>query len=435
MPARDPQAMAMMQAAEVRAEQTVSVLRMVLALVLAVTLLLALGGRPEGDSRFSPIDIQVAFALATLGAYFLVGLVSLLASRSRRYRPWMAWVFAALDMAFLFFNTLTTIENLGVTGNYVAAFPVAWLVPVLLVYGVLRYDPWLQVFTGVGVMAALFAAGTVAAEFRTTAAVAPEHLDRLFDAPPNIVRFAMVACAVLVLVLAVQRNRRRLLAAIEDARSRAYLTRYLPPRIAEWLTGPEAAAARAGRHQPVAVMFVDIRGFTRLAEGMDPGELSALLNRYRTHVSDTVDAHGGVVDKFIGDGALCVFGVPNPSPQDADHALACGHALLAAVADLNRRRDREPVAIGIGVHYGDVWCGTIGDDRRIEFTVLGDTVNVASRLEQATKEQMRPMLMSRAVVDALTDPGGAPPHVSLGRQVLRGRDEVVEVFAVTPPSA
>ena len=429
MAVQDTQARAMIRAAEVRAEQTVSLLRMTFAVALLGTLLIAVGHRAEGLSA-SLIEAQVVFALATLIAYFVLGVISLLVSRSRHYRPWMAWAFVSLDMVFLFANTLSSIQNLGLSGNYIAAFPAVWLVTPLLAYGVLRYDPWLQAFTGAGVLTAVFLAAVIASTFLATAEPSPEHLDRMFDAPPNIIRFTMIAITALVLIVAVLRNRRRLITAIDDARNRAYLTRYLPPRIASWVTGPDAATARAGSHRPMAILFIDIRGFTHLAEGLASDGLARLLTRFRALISATVDAHGGVVDKFIGDGALVAFGVPEPTGHEADDALACGQALLHAVAALSEEPGMPAITVGIGVHYGEVWCGTIGDDHRVEFTVLGDTVNVAARLEQATKEAAQPMLISRSTIDALAEPGRAAVCTAIGPLSLRGREEPVEAFGI-----
>ncbi len=134
---------------------------------------------------------------------------------------------------------------------------------------------------------------------------------------------------------------------------------------------------------------------------------------------EAAQAHGGMIDKFIGDGALVVFGVPDPSAQDAARAFAFADDLLRRIERWNeKRRFEPPLRIGIGIHTGEVYCGLVGDEERIEFTVLGDAVNVASRLEQATKRYGVPVLASQEAVVAA---GLAAKWREVAEEVLRGR--------------
>src|SRR4029077_12413472 len=176
----------------------------------------------------------------------------------------------------------------------------------------------------------------------------------------------------------------------------------LPAEIAGQLAESGLAALRGGRRQAVAVMFVDIRGFTRRAETMDPAATGRLLADFRRFVVATATRCEGVVDKFVGDSAMRVFGLPAPRPDDARRALTCALALLAGTPgecarDLDATGGREALELGIGLHAGDAFCGAVGDETRLEFTVLGDTVNVAARLEQETKAGGRPPVGPRRV--------------------------------------
>jgi adenylate cyclase len=132
-------------------------------------------------------------------------------------------------------------------------------------------------------------------------------------------------------------------------------------------------ALREGRRQAVAVMFVDIRGFTTLAETMDP-DTGRLLADFRRFVVATATRCDGVVDKFIGDAAMLVLGLPSPRPDDARRALTCARALLAGTPD-EWARDLEAtggngaIELGVGLHAGDAFCGAVGDETRLEFTV------------------------------------------------------------------
>ncbi|MGY2052475.1 CHASE3 domain-containing protein [Methylobacterium sp. JK268] len=199
--------------------------------------------------------------------------------------------------------------------------------------------------------------------------------------------------------------------AVREAGRRASLSRFLPEELVSRLAD-DAEGLRAGRRQRAAIVFVDLRGSTALAERLDPQALSLLLTAFRRRINRLARRHGGVVDKFIGDGALLVFGLPEPRPDDAARALAFAQDLAALIA--RRSAAWAPprgLAIGVGIHYGEVFCGIIGQAARLEFTVLGDTVNVAARLEQATKQHGVAILASEAACAA----GGAAGARSAGR--------------------
>nr|WP_281409320.1 adenylate/guanylate cyclase domain-containing protein [Microvirga terricola] len=157
---------------------------------------------------------------------------------------------------------------------------------------------------------------------------------------------------------------------------------------------------------PVTLLFVDIRASSALGEGMDPARLAIFMSSFRRRVMRAAAQHGGVIDKFIGDGALILFGVPNAGEDDTARALACGRTLLDLIERWNAKRAfNPPLRIGIGIHTGEVFCGVVGDEDRLEFTVLGETVNIASRIEQATKTAHCDLLASQEAVCAAGEEG------------------------------
>lgn len=242
-------------------------------------------------------------------------------------------------------------------------------------------------------------------------------------------RGAMFALAGGVLVLAAGRARRLLHRALTETRRRANLTRYLPQEIAEWLAEASVEELRRGHRQPVAVLFCDIRGFTERAETMDPADLGAFVTTFRACVTRVVRRHGGVIDKFIGDSAMVVFGVPRAGRRDAANALACARALLAEIDGWNGLRvtnGEGAVRVGIGLHWGVVFCGAVGDERRLEFTVLGDTVNIAARLEQLTKEAGFPLIVTGPLLDAAGE--ARDRWTALPDGPLRGRTQTVRLY-------
>jgi adenylate cyclase len=183
----------------------------------------------------------------------------------------------------------------------------------------------------------------------------------------------------------------------------------------------------------VSVLFADIVGFTAQCETMPPADAIALLREFHLRMEQTVYEFGGTLDKYLGDGVMATFGTPHPGPQDASNALACARAMLDRVDAWNaerRRQGLEAVRIGIGAHCGQVVLGDVGSDRHIEFAVIGDAVNVASRLEALTRDVGVDIVVSdRLAALALAQGGdvflaGFGPPVA---QTLRGRADQVMV--------
>lgn len=174
------------------------------------------------------------------------------------------------------------------------------------------------------------------------------------------------------------------------------LSRYLPSELVDRLAR-EGLRATRGRRTNAAILFMDMRDFTASVQTMEPDALFGFLQEYRMLISRTVEAEGGLIDKFIGDGVLAVFGAVQSSPDDALAAIRCGLALIAAIDAWNVARTRHgepPVRVGVGIHYGEIVIGAIGDEQRLEYSVVGHAVNVCSRIERLTKKYGSPLLVS-----------------------------------------
>lgn len=219
----------------------------------------------------------------------------------------------------------------------------------------------------------------------------------------------------------------------ERQRLRGMLGRYVSEEVARVITEqPEefGQALRGGR-RPVTVLFADLRGFTTWVETAEPEAFVAQLNEYFGAVVDCVLAEGGTLQKFIGDAVLAVWGDTRSAGPTEDTARAVNAALAmeAAVARLNTqwagRPDRTPMTIGIGLHHGVAMVGNVGHAQRMEFTVLGDVVNVAARLESANRQLGTTILVSETIRDLLLV---SHRCVSLGRFGLKGRRESVGLF-------
>jgi len=192
--------------------------------------------------------------------------------------------------------------------------------------------------------------------------------------------------------------------------------------------------ALGGKRVTATVMFTDIRGFTTLVEQQGPEETIELLNTWYTLMFDAIGGQGGVVNQMIGDGLMAIFGAPMPLPEAAGGApLAAVRAALdmqELVTLFNAERTaagQAPIAIGIGIATGDVIAGYTGTQQRATYTCVGDTVNLAARLEGHTKLAGRTVLLDAATQAAL---GGRVGTAALGAVALKGKQQTVEVFAL-----
>ena len=202
------------------------------------------------------------------------------------------------------------------------------------------------------------------------------------------------------LTLAVTLHFRSLEQAVRQARD--VFERFVPPAYLRRIATEGLGSIRLGEadQQCVTILYCDVRGFTSLSERLNPSQLVAFLNRLLERINPLVNARQGVIDKFLGDGVLCIF----EGADSAERAVACGVEMLGAVKSFNDEKDRpidQAVQIGIGLHTGPVILGTIGSSDRMDSTVLGLTVNLAKRLEEATKPLGVDMLISEEVVNRL----------------------------------
>lgn len=210
--------------------------------------------------------------------------------------------------------------------------------------------------------------------------------------------------------------------------ARANYSRFMPENVVKELLENPDSFKLGGANQKVTVLFADIRGFTSLSESEDPEWIVSLLNRYLSAMSEIIFAFGGTLDKFMGDGIMALFGAPTAGPDDAKNALRAAVAMQKRLQVLNGQLAAEglqPIEIGIGLHTGIATVGYIGSEMRSEYTAIGDTVNLAARLEQNAARGK--ILISGAAADECTD---VATFVPLDPLKVKNRKEPVMLFEV-----
>jgi adenylate cyclase len=311
----------------------------------------------------------------------------------------------------LHIDSMGSVEALG--------FVVPFTYFIFIILSTLRLDFWLSTFTGFVAAAQLFGM----AMFYHRAGSADPPPDLYYHAVRSVV---VLICGMLAGAVGIQ-LRRQFEASILATTARDRITnlfgQHVSPQVVERLMAEGAATESEIRR--VAVMFVDFRSFTAGASTRSPREVVDRLDGAFAVLVDILDRHGGIVNKFLGDGFLALFGAPLEAHDAAQRAVAAAREML----DANERVNKEtswPLRIGIGIHVGEVVAGNIGSPRRKEYTVIGDTVNFAARLEALNKEFHSQFLISDAVHDALGE--ACSDAVSLGEVQIRGYERPVTVW-------
>jgi adenylate cyclase len=208
------------------------------------------------------------------------------------------------------------------------------------------------------------------------------------------------------------------------------MERYFPEREALQMIAQGQDLERGGERRQLTAMMTDIRGFTTFAEQLPPDRVVELLNRYFEEMVGILFAHQGTLITFLGDGILAVFGLPEERPDDSDRALQTALAMRIRLQELNASGVFEQVGglrIGMALHSGDALVGNVGSAQRQEYTVIGDTVNSVSRLEELNKAMGTDLLVSQATVDRLTSHEGL---VDRGEMTVRGREGALRIYTV-----
>ncbi|MDR3469089.1 MAG: adenylate/guanylate cyclase domain-containing protein [Xanthobacteraceae bacterium] len=398
---------------------------------------------------FSNPHWDVIYYEVILLLFALIGFGQVRVGRAGRSVPELALMFcdiALLVVTAVLHNPLDQTHGPAALQYHYPAFIYFF---VLLAGGVLGYS-WRTVITMGAWAAGLWIAGLAYVTWqndpadplsqRIRAAIGddPQLIQRLdpgtIDYGMHIQIVVVFLIVALTLAIAARRSNALLVSHVALERSRTNLSRYFSATVVEQLSANDEPF-REVRTQNVAVLFVDIIGFTRFADERSPAEVIATLRVFHGRMEQAVFEHGGTLDKYLGDGLMATFGTPFPGTADASNALRCARAMLGALDDINRDRTaagQPPIEAGIGLHYGPVVLGDIGMNR-LEFAVIGGTVNLASRLEALTRQKNCTLVASDAIIrQAGTETGAETetlaPLEFAGDQAIRGIERQVPVW-------
>jgi adenylate cyclase len=321
---------------------------------------------------------------------------------------------------------------------------------VLIAVAAFTYSPRVVLWTGAVAAATWGGAGLwILSSEGTTHGIAPEVWYAMTQAErqraimdPHYVFVNGLVRAVLVLLVVsgvlaafVHRSRRIVRRHADAERQRDNLSRYFSANLVDELAESDEPLT-APRRLDAAVLFADIVGFTTMSAREEPEAVIEILRQFHRRTAGAIFTHAGTLDKFIGDEVLATVGTPRPGPTDATNSLRCAAALLASVDEWNAARalaGAPPIAIGIGIHFGPVVLGDIGSAQRLEFAVVGDTVNVASRLERLTRECDCVAIVSADAIAAARREGARVEEIlpdlrESPDRTVRGREQPVALW-------
>jgi len=401
-------------------QQRMKVIAAVLLFMLGLTTI-GLQVLPELRERLFPNGIEWWMPLAAVGPFVVyeIGAFAFLSwrmSRGKDFPQPARFVNALIETSLP--GVIIYVLSRHMEPQLVFGFWPPMLYFVFIVLSTLRLDFWLSLWTGV--VAACQQLGlalwllpiTLTGDRPEQALV--YHLSR-----STMLMLAGIAAAIVARALR-QQFESSVAAAVARDKVTNLFGQHVSPVVVEQLLGTNVQSER----RMVCVLFLDIRGFTAMTRIRSADETVTLLNDFFAEMIEIVDRHHGFINKFLGDGFLALFGAALADPAAASNALAAGREMLKAVDAWNATHTQRQLKIGIGVHIGEAITGSIGSPRRKEYTAIGDTVNLAARLEQLTKETGARLLLSEPMRAA----AAAKDAIDLGALPIRGYEEPVRVW-------
>lgn len=410
-----------------------------LAIVALVTTVYESTAMPEGVVQY-----DFAFETQVFATYGVFCVIRLFLAWRRRLRPWMLYVSVVADMALLMGLIFSFPLKYAQPAAFYLKVPTLLYVFLFIALRALRFEVRFVVFTGLVAVAGWIAlvlyvesgkGGPL--DVRTDDFVEYMTSNTLLI-HAEVDKIIAILLTTAVLAIAIARARHLLVRAVSEGAAARDLSRFFDPGVADRIRSAHVSVkAGEGELRDATILTVDLRGFTRLSVELAPDDVMKLLQDYQGRVCPLIVANGGNIDKFLGDGILASFGAVMPSPTAAADAMRAADAILAATAAWAAERQaagRAPLSVGLALTAGRVVFGAVGDGERLEFTVIGDAVNLAAKLEKHNKEE-RTQGLTDAATYALAERQGyrAPrPHERRAGRRIGGVPDSVDIVVLDP---
>ncbi len=377
-----------------------------------------------------------------LGIYFLFTLIRLWFAFTRRLPDWLITVSVVMDMTLLMGMIWSFHLQYSQPPSFYLKAPTLLYVFIFITLRALRFEARYIVLSGIVAAIGWFLLMLYAAWFQVgdMPLITRDYVQYMTSnyilVGAEIDKVISILLVTLILAIAVMRARVLLVNSVREASAARSLSRFFDMDVAKQIAGSgEELSPGSGVSREVAIVCIDIRGFTPLSQSMTPGQLVRFITEYQSRIVPAISKNGGAVDKFLGDGLLVTFGAVKKNATYAADALRAVEDIMAAADDWNRERQSDglpPVGIGAAVATGAVVVGVIGDADRLEFTVLGEAVNLTAKLESHTKHEKVRALASAAAYETAKAQGYDPQttHRSLARRRVGGVNAPVDIVVL-----
>lgn len=388
----------------------------------------------------TPTSRMIYIALMA-GWLAYAGILLFVLRRRARYYRWLKYLSITIDMSVVQIGIIASLYNHS--GVYeVYRTPLTWVVIALFaVMSGLRYSVPACLYSAA--LVAVYNAIFLPIALKISSAPLVDHSVYLGEGlclDDIIYTIVFTSMGGVFAAVIAWNSRKLILQSASDSlvrerlvQDRDRLAKYFSKDVVDLVLNNPESLGQGGQRMTATVLFADIRNFTQLSTVMQPEQIVELLNRYFSTMVDIIFKNGGTLDKFLGDGLMALFGVPYPIEKPEERAVRTALEMLEALQGINRELEAKGMLrldIGVGINTGPVVAGNIGSSQRHEYTVIGDTVNLAARLEALNKETRTQVLVSASTHSAIHESFRTR---KLGPLRIRGKPEPLEVFAVMPP--